>query len=255
MNTNQKRTEKNQFSISKDILELEEFHKIQAALLVNKLRPADAPTAFIQLDCIPNLNLNAFNYGNGLKAAEIIRDLTGSYLASDRCWLERKIDSAGQAQFKTDWQLGEEAGLWKRICLEDYREKIDWEKPFCLKNEEGKTKIWHPKWRELCRDLIRRRRISDISESPFSNKVSLISFISRAPVYLQRFYLPLASPINNNPGWRMYYRLVFLAEAGKKLDFIGGLWISRPGYKIYPGSDALVGLVSPLTSDLMALTY
>lgn len=255
MNTNQKRTAENQFSISKDILGLEEFNKIQAVLLINKLRKKDAPTVFIQLDCIPNFNLNAFSYGNGLKAAEMIRDLAGSYLAADRPWLERKIYSAGQSQFKTDFELGEEAGLWKRVLPEDYQEKINWEKPFCLKNTEGKTKIWHPKWRELCRDLIRRRRISNISESPFASRDLIIAFIYSGPVYLQRFYLPLSIPINNNPGWHMYYRLVFLAEAGKKLDFIGGLWISRPGFKIYPGKDSLVGLVSPLTTNFMELTY
>jgi hypothetical protein len=42
----------------------------------------------------------------------------------------------------------------------------------------------------------------------------------------------------------MHYRLVFSVEK-EAIDFLGGLWISRPGFKIFLGNDAVVGLVSP----------
>jgi hypothetical protein len=42
----------------------------------------------------------------------------------------------------------------------------------------------------------------------------------------------------------MSYRLVFLYQELAEPEFIGGIWISRPGYKIYPDKNSVVGLIS-----------
>lgn len=227
---------KNQFIRSNQILELTQFNKTQAEILITKLRQKNDETVFFEVDCIPNGQLNAFYYDNGLISVKIIKDLAGSYLATDRAWLDQKIWSARNSELKTNFELGEEAGLWKRVEPSNYQEKINWGQPFCVKKENGLTKIWHPEWRILG------------YKNGFSTRKSIIEFIHGNPTYLQKFYLPLPTP-NYPSKWRMFYRLVFLAEAGqKKIDYIGGLWISRPGFKIYPDQSSLIGLISPLTT-------
>lgn len=224
---------KNQFTSSNEIMEIEQFNATQAKLLIAKLSEAETSPTIIELDCAPNGNLNAFNYGNGIESARLIRQLAGSFLGKDRIWLEEKIGAAKNSEFKPNYKLGESAGLWTRITPGE-REKLDWTKPFCVKNEEGLTKIWHPDWRRLG------------YQNGFSTRASIMSFIHESPAYRQKFHMPIKSPVNF---LRMHYRLVFFVNAEKKeYEFIGGLWIARPGFKIYLGKDAVVGLVSPLTT-------
>lgn len=228
----------NQFVTSNDIMELEEFHAMQARQLLGKLRKDESKNYFIEIDCAPNGNLNAFYYGDGLKSAKIIRSIAGSFLGKERASLERKIDAARNSKFETDFELGEEAGLWKRVTSNNHATMLNWEEPFCVKNEKGVTKIWHPDWRRIGH------------KNGFSTRGAIINFICEAPAYLQEFYLPLPVP-NQTLIWRMHYRLIFFAKTNeKKLDFIGGLWISRPSFKIYQDKDSLVGLVSPLTTTV-----
>jgi hypothetical protein len=233
---NQNSEKKVKFVSSNNIMQLEEFHASQAKKLINKLRTNSDQNVFIEIDCAPNGNLNPFHYGNGLKSMEIIKDLASPLLRNELPSLERKIDLAKKSEFKINFALGEQAGLWKRISPLDYEEKLDWNEAFCIKNEKGLTKIWHPEWRRLG------------FKNGFSTRGSLIAFIHSEPTYLQKFYLPLPTP-ECGLAWRMYYRLVFFIPASEQsLELIGGLWISRPGYKIYPEENALIGLVSPLTT-------
>lgn len=222
-----------QYVGSNEILELNKFHATQAQILVSKLRPEKDKNVFIEVDCIPNGLLNPFGYGNGIESVKIIKDLAASYLGPEKYWLERKIKAA--AEFKTDYELGEKANLWKKVNPIDYKEKIDWDEAFCVKNTKGATKIWHP-----------QRRILGYSNN-FSTRAEIVNFIYEGDAYWQKFYMPLPAP-NDNPAWRMHYRLVFFSESvDKNLEFIGGLWISRAGFKVYPDKKAIVGLISPLT--------
>lgn len=224
---------KNQFLGSNEIMEIEEFNAAQAKLLVMKLSAGEKHPSLIELDCSPNGNLNAFNYGNGIESARIIYELAGSFLGKDRNWLTTKISESEDSEFKTDFKVGESSGLWTRIMPEE-RETLDWKKPFCIKNEKGITKIWHPEWRRLG------------YKNGFSTMTSIMSFIREFPCYYQRFYMPIKRPAN---ALRMYYRLVFFVNTEEReCEFVAGLWISRPGFKIYVSRDATVGLVSPLTT-------
>ncbi len=224
---------KNQFVSSNEIMEIEQFNATQAKLLVVKLSTGEKNPTIVELDCSPNGNLGAFNYGNGIASARLIYKLAGSFLGQDRAWLAEKIGAAKNSQFKTDFKTGEKAGLWKKITPNE-REGLDWTKPFCVKNEQGITKIWHPDWRRLG------------YTNGFSTRASIMSFIHEAPTYLQKFQMPIKSPVDS---LRMHYRLVFFANAEKnEYEFIGGLWIARPGFKIYLNPDAIVGLVSPLAT-------
>jgi hypothetical protein len=237
---NQNPGRKVRFESSNSIMELDNFHAIKARELVAKLRINASESAFIEIDCAPNGSLNAFNYGNGLNSVEIMKEIGMPLLRNELASLERKIDAAKKSSFQIDFTLGEIAGLWKRVTMENYSEQLDWSQPFCLKNEKGLTKIWHPEWRRLG------------FKNGFSTRSSLIKFIAGEKVYLQKFYMPLPTP-ERGLNWRMYYRLIFFSPANSSdLELMGGLWISRPGYKIYPAENALVGLVSPLTTtDLM----
>jgi hypothetical protein len=228
---------KNQFIPSNEILEIEELHAMQAKNLIAKLRGENEQNVFIELDCMPNGNLNPFHYGNGLKSAKIIRDLAGSFLAEDLPWLESNIYLASNSKFETNFQSGIEVGLWEQISSKNYNEKLNWEEPFCVKNEKGLTRIWHPEWRRLG------------YKNGFSTRMSVINFIHEGPTYLQKYYSPLTAP-HDSPTWKMHYRLVFLAKSGQKeLDLVGGLWISRPAFKIYLDKSSLVGLISPITTS------
>lgn len=231
-----KEKEKIQYIGSNEILELDQFHATQAKILISKLRPEKDKNVFIEIDCVPNGLLNPFSYGNGIESAKIIKDLAASYLGPERYWLEEKIKVASGTGFKTDYELGERVSLWKKIDSIDYKEKINWSEAFCIKNTNGLTKIWHPEWRRL--------RYSN----NFSTRAEIINFVYEGNAYWQKFFMPLPAP-NNNSAWRMHYKLVFLAEAAdKSLEFIGGLWISRPGFKIYPDKKSIIGLISPLAT-------
>ena len=224
---------KDQFLPSHDIMEIEEFNATQAKLLVVKLSARETKPAMIAVDCVPNGSLGAFNYSNGLKEARIIYRLADSLLGPERAWLAAKIGAAKNSQLTTDFAIGEQAGLWKRILPEE-RIELDWTKPFCVKNEQGLTKIWHPDWRRLG------------YKNGFSTQASIMSFIHAAPSYRQKFFLPLKNPIHS---LRMHYRLVFFVNPKEnEYEFIGGLWIARPSFKIYLNKDSVVGLVSPLTT-------
>lgn len=230
------KSKKQKFTRSNNIMELQELHASQAKKLIGKLLADVDQNVFIEIDCAPNGNLNPFHYGNGLQSMEIIKDLADSLLRNELPSLERKIDLAKKAEFKTSFALGEQAGLWERLSPLNYEEKLDWNEAFCIKNEKGLTKIWHPEWRRLG------------FKNGFSTRGSLIEFIHSERTYRQKFYLPLPTP-ECGLAWRMYYRLVFfIPESQPDLELIGGLWISRPGFKIYPEENALVGLVSPLTT-------
>lgn len=223
------------FVSSNEILEIEQLNVSQAKQLIGELRINEKQCAFISLDCVPDESLKAFNYGNGLESAKIIRDLGNSYIGPELPWFEKKIWEAGKSNFKVDFKIGENLNLWNRVTPNNYQEKINWDEPFCVKNEKGLTKIWHPQW----------RRFGD--KFGCATKGSIIRLIHEESTYLQNFYLPLNNQ-NYAEKWKMFYRLVFFAEADQeKPEFIGGLWISRPSFKIYPGTNSIVGLISPLT--------
>lgn len=226
---------KQKFVSSCEIMELEEFHAMQAKSLISKLRNDLSQNVFMELDCIPNGNLNAFNYGNGLKSMELIKNLAGTLLRNELPEIESKIYSAKNSKIETDFTLGAEVGLWEKIDVDNYQEKLNWNKAFCIKNAKGLTKIWHPDWRRLG------------YKNGFSTRSAVISFIHSQETYLQKFYLPLPVP-SSGPAWRMYYRLVFFAAANKiEPELMGGLWISSPGFKIYSSENSQIGLISPLT--------
>jgi len=225
------------FKSSNEIVELKLLYGAQAENLVIKIREENNQNFFIQIDCAPNGQLNSFNYGNGLEAVKIIKKLAGSFLAKDLFWLEQKIELLKNSSFKTNFDLGAKIGLWEKVKPNDYQKKIDWNKPFCVKNENNSTKIWHPDSRFFGHNV------------GFSTKGSIVNFIHENTAYLQDFYMPLPGP-NGSSAWKTTYRLVFLCEANQRdPEFIGGLWISRSGFKIYPGKDSLVGLISPKKVD------
>lgn len=233
---NQNSGRKVNFISSNNIMELDDFHAIKANELVAKLRTNVQESIFVEIDCAPNGSLNAFNYGNGLNSVKIIKEIGFPLLRNELAEWERKIQAASNSSFQTDFALGEIAGLWKKITMNNYSEMLDWSQPFCLKNEKGLTRIWHPEWRLLG------------FKNGFSTRSTIMEFIAAGNVYWQKFYMPLSTP-ECGPNWRMYYRLVFFSPANSfDLELMGGLWISRPGYKIYPEENSLVGLVSPLTT-------
>jgi hypothetical protein len=233
-----KKVKKVKFEKSENIMQLDVFHAAKAQELAAKLRTSVEESVFIEIDCAPNGSLNAFNYSNGLNSVKIMKEIGLSLLRNELPALERKIKAAKNSAFQTDFALGEIIGLWKRITIDNYSEQLDWDQPFCLKNEKGLTKIWHPEWRRLG------------FKNGFSTRSALVKFIAAGKVYLQKFYMPLPTP-ECGLNWRMYYRLIFFAPAHTfDLELMGGIWISRPGYKIYPEENALVGLVSPLTTTI-----
>lgn len=226
---------KNECQHSNEILELNETYKDQGQKIAKQLCGQSRKPVFIQLDCLPNGKLNVFNYGNGLESLKVMIGLAGSFLANDRPWLERKMASASDPEIRFDLEAGEKIGIWTRVRANDLSEKISWDAPFCLKSSRGRTKIWHPE------------RNMFPYNSGFSTRTSIVTFIHEETVYLQRFFTPLATPETIAKGQRMAYRLLFFCEGGQEPELIGGLWISRPGFKIYLAKDSIVGLVSPHT--------
>ena len=224
-----------QFNFSKEILEIDQVFATQAEKLINQLGTIN-PHSFIAVDCVPDGELNAFRISNGLESARILNQLAGSFLADDLPCFEYRLWLARSSDFKLDLALGEKIGLWERIRQNDYQEKINWQQSFCVKNAKGITKIWHPNAKYLG------------SHGSFSTRSAIIRFILEEKAYLQKFYLPLPAP-NGYTAWRMYYRLLFFKDSTQKeAELIGGIWISRPGFKIYLAPDSLVGLISPLTT-------
>jgi hypothetical protein len=220
---------------SNQIISLNEAYIEQAETLVNNLWPK-GEDVFIGLDCLPNGRLNPINFSNGFESAMTIKELAASFLSNELPWFEQKMAKAQNTKFTTDFSLGEKNGLWKRIRPNDYEAKLNWNEAFCLKNKSGLTKIWHPNWRILGHNQC------------FSTQSAIVRFINEYQVYKQSFYMPLPAP-NMLTAWKMYYRLVFSCSTEeKKPELIGGLWISRRGYKVYPGRGSVIGLISPLPS-------
>ena len=227
---------KKQFSSSNDILELDPLYLNQAENLIAKVKNEIKQTVFIELDCAPNGGLNAFHYRNGVESAKIIKNLTASFLrGEDYYYLDQAIDKAGNNNFETDFNLGEKIGLWEKITLTNFSEKISWDESFCIKFKNGLTRIYRPDWKRLPQHC------------GFSRRWSIITSLYEYPrdCYLQKNYKPLPdlSGVYRNG---MIYRLVFLCDQNQeKPELIGGLWISRPGLKIYLGRKSTVGLISP----------
>jgi len=223
---------KNLFKNSNEILELDRSYENQAKELLINLQPEKKQNFFAEIDCAPNGQLNLISYGNGLKSAEIILDLAGSLLGSEKHWLKSKIELSKDSNFKIDYPLGEKLGLWQRVCANDYEKILDFSQPFCIKNDKSLTKIWYPEWRVFG------------NHKGFATRGSIIKFIHEETTYLQKFHMPLASVGASH--WRMTYRLVFFCSASQEApEFVGGLWISRPGFKIYPDKNSVVGLIAP----------
>ena len=219
------------FGVSNEIIELAPAYEQEAKNLALNLRnDASGKNYFIEIECFPNGKLNEFHYGNGLESAKTILNLGGSFIGEERAWLSQKIGVSEQKPFYPNYLLGEKLGLWKRIRQNDCHELLDWSKPFCVKNAKGLTKIWHPELRKFYR-------------TGFATRSSIIRFIREETVYLQPFFKPLQAI--NYISWKMNYRLVFFYGEQAEPEFIGGIWVSRPGYKIYPGKDSIVGLISP----------
>lgn len=227
---------KNQFSSSNDILELDPLYLNQAENLIAKVKSGIKQTVFIELDCAPNGALNAFYYRNGIESAKIIKNLTASFLdREDYYFLDQAIDKAKNANFETDFNLGEKIGLWEKITLADFTEKISWSKAFCIKFNNGLTRIYRPDWKNLPKYC------------GYSRRWSIIISIYQYPkdFWLQKNFKPLPD-LNGVSRNGMIYRLVFLCDPKQeKPELIGGLWISRPGLKIYLDKKSTVGLISP----------
>lgn len=224
--------EKIQFIPSEHIVELNQRLESNAIQLANQLR-GENTNFFLEIDCSPNDNLNPFFYNNGFKSAQIINDLAASFLGSDSLWLKKKLEKSEANIFETDFSLGEKIGLWERVNANNYQEKLDWSQPFCIKNKKGITKIWHPAWRQIGYQM------------GLSTTNVIVKFLQEDKTYLQKFYTPLQVP-HLSLQHRMHYRLVFfIGDTNLTPEFIGGIWISRVGFKTYTCKDSVVGLISP----------
>lgn len=218
----------NLFEISKEIVEIPTICKSLAQNLVANFNTKINRDLFIELDCVPTVGLNAFHIGNGVNSAKMIMEVNKALSIPSESWLEQKVVVAENAPWNPSYSLGESLGLWKRVRESDYEELIDWSKPFCVKNISGLTKIWHPHSRK-------------IFKTGFATRSSIVQFIKDELVYLQPFYTPL--PVANKRSWHTIYRLVFFSNGSKAPMFIGGLAISREGFKVYPGAGSIVGLM------------
>ena len=218
----------NFFGVSNEIIEIPTIYENQAKQLASSLT-FNQSRVFIEIDCMPNGHLNSFHHDNGIQSAKTILKIAGSFLGQDKLWLEQKIGVSEKTIFKPNYDLGESMGLWKRIRENDYLDLISWDKPFCVKNVKGLTKIWHPNLRK-------------IQKTGSATRCSIIKFIKDERVYLQPLFTPLKAIKFSS--WGMIYRLVFFCSAESEPEFIGGLWISRSGLKIYPDKNSIVGLIS-----------
>lgn len=211
------------------IIELNNNYESQAKNLVSKLNP-EGENGLIAIDCSPNGSLNPFYYENGLKSAAIIARLAGSFLGSDRFWLKNIIKSSGESAFRTNLEIGEKIGLWERVRYDECQEKLNWNQPFCVKNNRKQTRVWHPDWRML-------------EGEGFSARKDIFKFIAENVAYTQKFYFPLPA-VNRPENQWMHYRLVFYVRENQ-VEFIGGLWLGRKDFKLFLTEKTTVGLISP----------
>jgi hypothetical protein len=226
---------------SKEIIELNQNYENAAKQLATLLRPKTPKNVLMALDCAPNNGaLNPIHYLDGFQPLQIFKNLAASFLGPDQCWIEQLMTENGYLRFKTDFRLGEEIGLWQKIFPNSYPLKVNWNEPFCVKHENGATKIWHPRWRDL------------IHRQSFATRGEIVKFLYEGGnSYWQPYYLPLPMP-NKPEDWGATYRLLFHCPAAKDPELIGGLWLSRRGFKIYPGKGAEMGLISPQTPHAQA---
>lgn len=225
------------FNFCDKILELSSSNKKSAEEIIRLIQKESKDGIFVALDCLPKEKLNPFHYQNGLKDVKVIMELAGSSLKTNRDYLEKKIIQAEKNDFKTDFSLGEKIGLWKRIAPNSGYDALDWSQPFVIKNKFNSTKIWHPDWREWS------------YPQGFATRGAIISLINEGSAYVQKFHAPLLST-DGTSVLRMIYRLIFFCkDKNSSPEFIGGLWICRPGFKIYLGPGSLAGLISPISSE------
>lgn len=227
------RTE-NPFEISKETTEITAIHKSLAQNLVANFNSKTNRDLFIEIDCVPNVGLNAFHIGNGVNSAKMIIDVNKALSNQNEDWLERKIAIVENETWNPSYILGENIGLWKRVKENNYEELIDWSRPFCVKNAKGLTKIWHPRSRK-------------IYKTGFATRSSIVRFIKEETAYLLPFYNPI--PVPNNRLGHSIYRLIFFSNGKDEPEFIGGLVITRQGFKIYPGPGSIVGLIKVKNKD------
>jgi hypothetical protein len=214
------------FTSSNVIRELAPIYENQAKELAEKLG-VNHENSLVEIHCVPNGQLNAFHYGNGVQTAEIILGLAGSFLGSDLDGFSEKITIAKKSDFKTDFDLGERLGLWSRITPNNYLEKIDWKQSFCIKNKKGLSRIWNHEGK------------SGYMEG-FATRETIKNAVNDGPAYHQPFYKPLR--LGGGDEGQVIYRLVFF-HSPEKTEFIGGLWVSRNNFKVYIKKDSIVGLI------------
>ncbi|MEI7451880.1 MAG: hypothetical protein WCK37_01605 [Candidatus Falkowbacteria bacterium] len=223
---------KNDFGISDNIVEITQWHKIEAERFAQKLQNAHQVEGLLSLDCAPTDNrLNLFHYNNGLEDTRIVKSLAGNFLGHHLAWMDEKIALNNETAFKTDFVIGEGLKLWRRVSPNNYEEEIDWSQAFCVKQENGASRIWHPEWRKFRHD------------GNLSTMTAIKVFIFNDTSYLQKFFIP---PSRNKQS--VIYRLIFTCQKNQSPEMIGGLWISREGFKVYPDKKATVGLISPLAT-------
>jgi len=130
------------FNSCNKILGLSSFNRKSAEKIIGLIQKESENGIFIALDCFPKEKLNPFHYKNGLKDVKVIMNLAGSFLGTDRDYLEKKITQAEKNDFKTDFSLGEKIGLWKKITPNNCYDSLDWSQPFVIKDKFDSTKIW-----------------------------------------------------------------------------------------------------------------
>jgi hypothetical protein len=129
-------------------------------------------------------------------------------------------------------------GLWKEITLEDLAEGSEiWQEGFCLKPLCGSrckdVVIWHPSFKKAGK---KHRGMGGIS-----SKTKIRETLARQErMFLQKF-IP---PMKNEKGENYIYRIFFGYDPEeKKWVYLGGLWASRPNFKIHGANDATFGPV------------
>ena len=229
----------NEFLKSSIVLELDRLYARQAELLALKIQRGIGKDIgqnfFVEIDCVPGKELQAFHYRDGLKSVIIFKDLSSSVIAQkDHEYLNQQIEQVSDIPFETDFKLGAKIGLWKKIIPREIH-TINWNDPFSLKLESGPTKIWRPDWQTLPH------------HSGYYRKPKIIEAIKDYPkeCWLQYFHNPLWYPngVNKN---NIIHRLLFLCNSDKKTpELIGGLHIGRAGLKVYISDKSTVGLIVP----------
>lgn len=229
----------NLFLSSNIILELDLSYALQAEELAKKIQSGIGKdierSFFVEIDCVPSKELQAFHYRDGLKSVIIFKDLSSSAISQkDHEYLNQQIEQVSDIPFKTDFKLGAEIGLWKKIIPRKIH-TINWNDPFSIKLESGPTKIWRPDWQTLPH------------HSGYYKKPKIIGAIKKYPreCWLQYFHNPLWYPNGTNKN-NIINRLLFLCNSNKKTpELIGGLRIGRAGLKVFISDKSTVGLIIP----------